>query len=42
MILEVAILNIIPGKSDEFELAFAEAQEIISGINGYVKHELQR
>ncbi|WP_158796139.1 antibiotic biosynthesis monooxygenase [Pedobacter sp. L105] len=42
MIPEVAILNIIPGKSGEFEQAFAEAQQIISGMTGYVKHELQR
>ena len=42
MILEVAILNVIPGKSDEFELAFADAQKIISRMTGYVKHELQR
>lgn len=42
MILEVAILNIIPGKSEEFELAFSEAQKIIASMPGYIKHELQR
>lgn len=42
MILEVAILNIVPGKSSEFEVAFNEAQKIIASIPGYIKHEVQR
>lgn len=42
MILEVAILNIVPGKSSEFESAFNEAQKIIASIPGYIKHEVQR
>jgi len=42
MILEVAVLNVITGKSDEFEHTFTAAQKIISGMTGYVKHELQR
>ncbi|QNK63507.1 antibiotic biosynthesis monooxygenase [Pedobacter sp. PAMC26386] len=42
MILEHAILNILPGKTAEFELAFKEAQQIISRMQGYVSHELQR
>lgn len=42
MILEIAILNIIPGKSSEFETAFDEAQKIIASIPGYIKHEVQR
>lgn len=32
MILEVAILNVIPEKTVEFEAAFEIAQEIISSI----------
>ena len=42
MILEVAILNVIPGREDEFIKAFAQAQEIISKMAGYVSHELKR
>jgi hypothetical protein len=36
MILEVAILNIRPGESADFEQAFAEAQAIIAARPGYV------
>jgi hypothetical protein len=32
MILEVAILNIRPGESADFERAFAEAQAIIAAM----------
>jgi hypothetical protein len=35
MILEVAILNIRPGDSADFERAFAEAQAIIVAMAGY-------
>jgi len=42
MILEVAILNVKPGESPAFEAAFAEAQQIISSMPGYVSHQLQR
>jgi heme-degrading monooxygenase HmoA len=42
MILEVATLNIRPGKTAAFEGAFAQAQAIISSMHGYVEHELQR
>ena len=42
MILEVAILDVIPGEEDNFERAFQKAQEIITSINGYISHELQR
>jgi heme-degrading monooxygenase HmoA len=41
MILEVAILNIRPGKTLAFESAFAEAQSIIASMPGYIAHELQ-
>jgi len=34
MILEVAILNIRPGESADFERAFAEAQAIIASMAG--------
>src|SRR4029453_10574363 len=42
MILEVAVLNVRPGRAAEFEQAFQKAQRIISSMPGYVSHELQR
>ena len=42
MILEVAILNVIPGKTSEFEARFEEAQEIISSMKGWLGHQLQQ
>jgi heme-degrading monooxygenase HmoA len=42
MVLEVAILDVIPDRTRDFEEAFAEAQSIISSMPGYCRHELQR
>ena len=42
MILEVAPLKIRAGQASEFEVAFREAQRIISSMPGYISHELQR
>lgn len=42
MILEVAILDVIPKQEKEFEAAFARASGIISSMPGYVSHQLQR
>jgi len=42
MILEIAILNVRPGREDEFEAAFAQASSIIASMPGYVSHQLQR
>lgn len=42
MILEVAILDVIPGKEKEYEAAFAEASGIISSMKGYLSHELKK
>ncbi|HXI00365.1 MAG TPA: antibiotic biosynthesis monooxygenase [Sphingobacteriaceae bacterium] len=42
MILEVAILNVIPGQQSEFEASFAVAKNIISTMNGYKWHQLQK
>ena len=42
MILEVAVLNVLPTRCAEFELAFAEASRIIAAMPGYLHHELQR
>lgn len=40
MILEVAILDVLPSQEQEFEVAFAKAQKIISSMKGYILHEL--
>jgi len=42
MILEVAILDVIPGREAEFETSFGKAQKIISSMGGYVSHQLQK
>ena len=42
MILEVAILDVIPGTETEFEAAFKQASPIIAGMDGYVSHQLQK
>jgi heme-degrading monooxygenase HmoA len=41
MILEVAILNIIPGREADFESAFQQASPIIASMKGYISHQLQ-
>ena len=41
MILEVAVLNIRLGQTEDFEKAFQEAQQIIAAMPGYLSHELQ-
>ena len=40
--LEVAILNVISGKLEEFERAFEEAQKIIAASEGYIGHQLRK
>ncbi len=42
MILEVAILNVIPGQEDAFMKAFDKARHIISKMAGYISHQLKR
>ena len=42
MILEVAILDVKPNHEAAFERDFAIASTYISGISGYISHELQR
>lgn len=42
MILELAILPVIPGREAEFEAAFSQAAPIIAGMPGYISHQLQR
>ena len=40
MVLEVAVLNVKPGESPAFELAFETAEALIEASRGYVSHEL--
>lgn len=42
MVLELAILNVIPDREDEFERAFREAKSIIASMPGFLSLELQR
>ena len=42
MILEHAILPVVPGREAEFEAAFAEAKGIIAGMSGFVDLRLSR
>lgn len=42
MILEVAVLNVIPEKTVSFEADFRKAQAIISAMPGYIRHSLKR
>lgn len=42
MILEVAMLHVIPGNSAAFEQDFKKASAIISSMKGYVEHQLQK
>ena len=42
MILEVAVLDVVPGRESEFQRSFEQAQRIIASMNGYVSHELKR
>lgn len=42
MILEVAMLQVKPGKANEFESSFRKASKIIAGMKGYIHHELHK
>ena len=41
MILEVAMLNIIPGHASAFEAAFRKAAPLLASMRGYIAHELR-
>src|SRR5688572_20110467 len=41
MVLEMAVLDVIAGRENEFEAAFKEASGIISSMDGYISHQLQ-
>ena len=42
MILELAILNVVPGREQEFETAFDTAEQILASMPGYLDHSLKR
>lgn len=42
MILELAILDVIPAREAEFERAFGEAKAIIASMPGFISLELQK
>ena len=42
MVLELAILNVVPGRAAEFERAFGEAKGIIASMAGFQSLELQK
>jgi heme-degrading monooxygenase HmoA len=42
MILEHALLDVVPGQEAMFETAFAEAKAIISSMKGFVSLRLER
>lgn len=42
MVLEVAILDVKPGRGAAYEAAFDEAQQFIAAAPGYRRHELRR
>ena len=42
MILEVAVLNVIPGQEDDFLKVFSRAKDIISGMAGFISLQLKK
>ncbi|MFB6612007.1 antibiotic biosynthesis monooxygenase family protein [Agromyces sp. NPDC056379] len=42
MILEHALLPVVPGHEADFEAAFAEAKAIIAGMPGFIELQLSR
>ena len=42
MILEVAVLNVIPGLEDDFLEAFSKAKDIIASMAGYISLQLKK
>ena len=42
MIQEVAILNVVEDRVDEFQSAFEQAQVLVKKMPGYVSHQLSR
>ena len=42
MILEAARLQVKRGQEEDFEVAFKRASILLSGMGGYISHQLQR
>ena len=42
MILEHAVLDVVPGREADYEAAFAEARSIIASMPGFVSLRLER
>ena len=42
MVLELATLNVVPGREAAFEAAFAQARQLISAMPGFLSLELGR
>jgi len=42
MVLEAAVLYVLPGKEENFEADFKIAGQYVSSIPGYIKHSLQK
>ena len=42
MVLEAAVLYVLPGKYEDFEKDFKIAGQYISSVPGYIKHSLQK
>ncbi len=42
MVLELAILDVVPGQVREFEAAFESAERILASMPGYLDHSLKR
>jgi len=42
MILEVAVLDVVPGREAEFEQTFPRAAPILASMRGYRSHRLER
>jgi heme-degrading monooxygenase HmoA len=40
VVLEVAVLDVVPGRAEAFEAAFREAEAILCAARGYRSHEL--
>lgn len=42
MVLERALISIVPGQEDAFERAFAQAKDVIAAADGFVRATLSR
>jgi heme-degrading monooxygenase HmoA len=42
VVLELAMLNVVPGRESEFEAAFSQARRLISAMPGFLSLELNR